>query len=51
MTLARNKFHDYTLGKNVTVESDHKPLEIIIKKSHFDSSNAITTNDITVTAI
>lgn len=29
---ACNKFHDYILGKNVTVETDHKPLEIIFKK-------------------
>ena len=32
VTFACNKFHDYILGKNVTVESDHKPLEIIMKK-------------------
>ena len=27
-----NKFERYTLGKEVTVESDHKPLEAILKK-------------------
>ena len=32
VTFASNKFHHYILGKNVTVESDHKPLEIIMKK-------------------
>ena len=26
------KFHTYTHGKQVTVESDHKPLEVIVKK-------------------
>ncbi|XP_061170331.1 uncharacterized protein K02A2.6-like [Saccostrea echinata] len=26
------KFHQYTYGRNVTVQSDHKPLEIIMKK-------------------
>ena len=31
MTFACNKFHDYFLGKNVTVESDYKPLGIIMK--------------------
>ena len=27
-----NKFERYTLGKKTTVESDHKPLETIVKK-------------------
>ncbi|VDI45210.1 Hypothetical predicted protein [Mytilus galloprovincialis] len=27
------RFHDYTYGKHILVESDHKPLEIIVKKS------------------
>lgn len=27
------KFHDYVYGKNLTVESDHKPLESIFKKT------------------
>ena len=26
------KFHTYTNGRQVTVESDHKPLEVIVKK-------------------
>ena len=26
------KFHTYTYGRQVTVESDHKPLEVIVKK-------------------
>ena len=26
------KFHTYTYGRQVTVESDHKPFEVIIKK-------------------
>jgi len=26
------KFHTYTYGRQVTVESDHKPLERIVKK-------------------
>ena len=32
VTFACNKFHDYIIGKNVTVETDHKPLEVIMKK-------------------
>ena len=32
VTFARGKFYDYILGKNVTVESAHKPLEKIMKK-------------------
>ena len=32
ITFACNKFHSYILGKNVIVETDHKPLEIIFKK-------------------
>lgn len=27
------KFHQYTFGRMVTVQSDHKPLETIVKKS------------------
>ena len=26
------KFHTYTYGRRITVESDHKPLEVIVKK-------------------
>ena len=26
------KFHTYTYGRRLTVESDHKPLEVIVKK-------------------
>lgn len=26
------KFHQYTYGRTVTVQSDHKPLEVIVKK-------------------
>ena len=26
------KFHTYTYGRRVTVESDHKPLEVMVKK-------------------
>lgn len=29
---ACKKFHDYIIGKHVTVETDHKPLELILKK-------------------
>ena len=29
---ACKKFHDYTIGKHMTVETDHKPLETILKK-------------------
>ena len=32
VTFACNKFHDYIIGKNVRVETDHKPLEVIMKK-------------------
>lgn len=31
VTFACNKSHDYILGKTVTIESDHKPLEIILR--------------------
>lgn len=27
-----HKFHDYVFGKNLTIETDHKPLETIFKK-------------------
>ena len=33
IVFAFNKFHQYTFGKEVLVESDHKPLESIMKKS------------------
>ena len=33
IVFAFNKFHQYVYGKSVLVESDHKPLESIIKKS------------------
>ena len=29
------KFHQYTYGRPVTVQSDHKPLEVIVKKPVF----------------
>ena len=32
VVFAFNKFHQYTYGKEVRVESDHKPLEAITKK-------------------
>ncbi len=32
VTFACNKFHDYIIGKQVIVETDHKPLETIMKK-------------------
>jgi len=40
------KFHQYTYRKEVTVESDHKPLEIITKKRLSDTlSRAYLDND------
>ena len=33
MVLACQKFDQYIYGKRVTVETDHKPLDVIIKKS------------------
>ena len=33
IVFACTKFHDYIFGKTVTVETDHKPLETIFKKS------------------
>lgn len=30
---ACNRFHDYIYGKNIKIETDHKPLESIFKKS------------------
>ena len=32
IVFACTKFHDYILGKEVIIESDHKPLETIFKK-------------------
>jgi transposase InsO family protein len=32
VVFACNKFYDYVYGRRVTVETDHKPLEIIVKK-------------------
>ncbi len=32
VTFACNKFHDYIIGKQVIVETDHKPLQTIMKK-------------------
>ena len=33
VVFACTKFHDYILGKTVTIETDHKPLVTIFKKS------------------
>ena len=33
IVFASTKFHDYIFGKTVPVETDHKPLETIFKKS------------------
>ena len=33
MVFAFTKFHQYVYGKEVVVESDHKPLEMIAKKA------------------
>ena len=32
MVFGLEKFHQYTYGRPVTVQSDHKPLEVIVKK-------------------
>ena len=32
MVFGLEKFHKYTYGRSVTVQSDHKPLEVIVKK-------------------
>ena len=32
VTYGLEKFHTYTYGRQVTVELDHKPLEVIVKK-------------------
>ena len=32
MVFGIEKFHQYTFGRPVTVQSDHKPLEVIEKK-------------------
>jgi hypothetical protein len=29
-----NKFHQYIYGQTIKVETDHKPLEAIFRKSH-----------------
>lgn len=34
---ACNKFHQYIYGKNVTIHTDHKPLEMIFKKPIFSA--------------
>ena len=31
------KFHQYTYGRPVTVQSDHKPLEVIVKKPVYNA--------------
>ena len=33
VVFASTKFHQYVYGKDVVVESDHKPLEMIAKKA------------------
>lgn len=35
MVFGLEKFHQYTCGHPVTVQSDHKPLEVIVKKPVF----------------
>ena len=32
MIFSLEKFHQYTYGRKVTVQSDHKPLENIVRK-------------------
>ena len=33
VTFGLDRFHQYTYGRPVTVQTDHKPLEVIVKKS------------------
>ena len=49
------KFHTYTCGRKVTIESDHKPLEVILKKllhktpklsTHANSSTLLDQHDV-----
>ena len=35
------KFHQYTYGRSVTVQSDHKPLEVIVKKPVYKAPNRL----------
>ena len=37
------KFHTFTYGRKVNVESDHKPLEVILKKNALKSTEATAT--------
>lgn len=50
VVFAFNKFYQYTYGKEVTVESDHKPLEAITKKI-VSSTTTPTKNAPTVAAV
>ena len=39
------RFNQYTFRRHVNVESDHKPLEVILQKPLFTCTTAITVND------
>ena len=41
IVFAAEKFDQYTFGHNVTVQSDHKPLERILKKPLFSAPNRL----------
>jgi len=51
VVFAFNKFHHYTYGKEVTVESEHKPLEIITKKKIVSSTTMPAKNAPTVATL
>ena len=41
IVFAMERFENYVYGRHVTVESDHKPLEIICKKSILGAPNRL----------
>ena len=45
------KFHQYVYGKKVNVQTDHKPLEALFKKTIIPITVEIAANDAKVTAL
>ena len=46
MVFSCAKFEEYIVGRAVTIETDHKPLESIIKKPFHASPNVALTKDV-----
>jgi len=45
------KFHQYVYGKKVNVQTDHKPLEALLKKNIIPSTTEIAANHAKVTTL